>query len=110
MRTFEPIVIDLEQLSQELEQLTDFLNSHQRLKEREHVAPFFKDKKQLCASLALTNSSVELPDRVALELDLFGDFVCDAASGDSNANAYTLVEFEDAHEFSILTKLFPLPR
>ena len=34
-----------------------------------------------------------MSDRVATELEFFGDFVCDAASGDSQVNAYTLVEF-----------------
>ena len=105
MRTFEPITLDLAKLSRELDELTQLPGSHKSLKEREHVAPFFKERRQLCAAIALTNGSVELPDRVALELDLFGDFACDVAGGDSNANAYTLVEFEDAHEFSILTKL-----
>ena len=69
------------------------------------MLPFFKSRKQLCAALSLTNGSVGIPDRVALELDLFGDFACDAASGDSKSNAYTLVEFEDATQYSILTKL-----
>jgi hypothetical protein len=37
-------------------------------------------------------------------LQLFGDFVCDVAAGDSERNAYTLVEFEDATEFSIFER------
>jgi Domain of unknown function (DUF4263) len=105
MRTFEPITLNLNQLADEVDELADFLASHTALKEREQVAPFFKSKKQLCAALSLTNSSVELPDRVAVELDLFGDFACDVASGDSSANAFTLVEFEDAQECSVLGKL-----
>jgi Domain of unknown function (DUF4263) len=38
-------------------------------------------------------------------LDLFGDFSCDVAAGDSEANAYTLIEFEPALENSIFMKL-----
>jgi hypothetical protein len=41
---------------------------------------------------------------VATELSLFGDYACDAASGDSKANAFTLIEFEDANEYSIFKK------
>jgi hypothetical protein len=48
---------------------------------------------------------VALPDRIATELELFGDFTCDVASRDSNQDAYTLVEFEDALEYSVLAKL-----
>jgi hypothetical protein len=59
----------------------------------------------LCAALGLTNSSVELPNRWATELDLFGDFVCDIASGDRETNAYTLIELEPTLEYSIFMKL-----
>jgi hypothetical protein len=105
MKTFEAIDIDKAVLSTELEELDAFLQANSTLKEREHIAPFFKARKQLCAALGLVNSSVELVDRVATELELFGDFACDAASGDSQTNAYTLVEFEDAHQYSVLSKL-----
>jgi Domain of unknown function (DUF4263) len=35
----------------------------------------------------------------------FGDLACDAATGDSEKHAYTLVEFEDATEYSVMTRL-----
>jgi hypothetical protein len=38
---------------------------------------------------------------LATDLDLFGDFQCDVAAGDAEANAFTLVEFEDAAPYSI---------
>ena len=34
----------------------------------------------------------------------FGDFACDVAAGDSEANAFTLIEFEDAQEYSIFSR------
>ncbi len=37
-------------------------------------------------------------------MDLFGDFVCDAARGDSETHAYSLMEFEDAQPYSVLTR------
>ncbi len=81
------------------------INAQGHLKERENIAPFFKYRLNLCAALGLTNGHIVLPDRVASELALFGDFVCDAASGDSQTNAYTLVEFEDAGPNSIFAPL-----
>jgi hypothetical protein len=46
-----------------------------------------------------------VPDRVATELDLFGDFVCDGGVGDSHLNSFSLIEFEDATQRSVLSKL-----
>lgn len=69
------------------------------------MIPFFKARPHLCAALGYANNAVELPDRWASELDLFGDFACDVAVGDSEANAYTLIELEDAQEYSILSRL-----
>jgi hypothetical protein len=105
MRKFEPITLDLGALNAELDELEAFLKKNPRLQERKHVLPFFGKRRQLCAALGLLNGNISLPDRVATELKLFGDFVCDAATGDSQQHAYTLVEFEDATEYSVLRKL-----
>jgi hypothetical protein len=105
MRTFEPIALDLKILAQDLDDLEALLAGSAHITERKIVAPFFKDRKHLCAALRLTNSNIAIPDRVATELHLFGDFACDVASGDSESNAYTLVEFEDAQENSIFSKV-----
>lgn len=98
MRTFEAVSLNLSLLSAELDELEQFLQQNDALKERQQITPFFKERKQLRAALSLMSPSVELPDRIATELELFGDCFCDAASGDSDANAYTLVEFEDAKQ------------
>lgn len=103
MRTFVPIRLNPQWLTGELDELEEFLG--QPRTERREIAPFFKSRANLCASLALLNGAVEAPDRWASELDLFGDFICDVACGDSEANAYTLVEFEDAQRFKIFRKL-----
>jgi hypothetical protein len=105
MRTLESVKLDADALSADLSALESLLAGSKDLKERDHILPFFKQHPHLCAAIGLTNSAVELPDRWASELDLFGDFVCDAAAGDSEANAYTLIEFEDALENSIFAKL-----
>jgi Domain of unknown function (DUF4263) len=44
-----------------------------------------------------------LCDRLAHEVSLFGDFVCDLAVGDSQTGAVLLVEFEDAADDSMFT-------
>lgn len=105
MRRFSSLVLDPKILSNNLAELEALLSSEARLKERDQMLPFFGNRPHLCAALGLANNAVELPDRWASELDLFGDFVCDAAAGDSEANAYTLVEFEDAQEHSIFSRL-----
>ena len=105
MKTFEPLALDRAILAYNLSELETLLSSDAHLKERDHLIPFFKERPHLCTALGHANSAVELPDRWANELDLFGDFVCDLAAGDNEANAYTLIEFEDAQEGSILSKL-----
>jgi hypothetical protein len=105
MKTFEPLALDRAILAYNLNELKALLASEAHLKERDRLIPFFKERPHLCTALGCANSAVELPDRWANELDLFGDFVCDLAAGDNEANAYTLIEFEDAQECSILSKL-----
>jgi len=94
MRSLEPIEPDPARLRRELDELEQFLSTGAPLKEREHVAPFFKERPQLAAALGFACNEVQYVDRFAIELGLFGDFACDVASGDSDANAFTLVEFE----------------
>jgi hypothetical protein len=107
VRGFEPITVNFTELSAELNDFKVFLNSATTLKERDQIAPFFKQKKQLVAALGLTSSAIEMPDRVSTELSLFGDFSCDAASGDSVSKAFLLIEFEDATERSVLGNAAP---
>ncbi len=105
MRSFASLTLDTSILSSNLTELEALLASEPHLKERDQVIPFFKARAHLIAALGLANNAVELPDRWAHELDLFGDFACDVAAGDSEANAFTLVEFEDAQEYSIFLRL-----
>lgn len=107
MKAFQPLTLDVKALSENLAELQAFLAAEPRLRERSQVLPFFKQRQHLCAALGYANNAVELPDRWANELSLFDDFVCDVAAGDSEANAYTLIEFEDAQEHSIFSGLKP---
>lgn len=107
MKSFETLTLDADILTSDLAALETRLAAEPHLQERAAILPFFQGRHHLCAALGLTNSSVELPNRWATELDLFGDFTCDVAAGDSEANAYTLIEFEPALEYSIFMKLPP---
>ena len=104
MGKFERIRLNLIQLRAELNEFQQFLNSATRLKEWEQIAPFFKPRKHLVAALGFMHAGIGLPNRVSTELSLFGDFACDAASGDteSDSTPFLLVEFEDATERSVL--------
>jgi len=107
MKTFEALSLDVATLKFNLSELETWLAIGGHLAERKHISPFFKARPQLCAALGLLTNAVEVPDRWANELDLFGDFTCDIAVGDSGANAYGLIEFEDAKANSIFC---PLPK
>jgi len=107
VRGFEEIKLNVPQLRVELDQFDAFLSSTTHLKERAEIAPFFKTRKNLVAAIGLTRSEFGFPDRVATELELFGDFACDLASGDSKRKAFLLIEFEDATERSVLGKAAP---
>jgi hypothetical protein len=107
MRSLEAIEPDPARLRRELDELEQFLSTGAPLKEREHVAPFFKKRPQLAAALGFACNEVQYVDRFAIELGLFGDFACDVASGDSDANAFTLVEFESAEPYTIFARAKP---
>jgi hypothetical protein len=101
LKTFAPVALDPAKLLTELNDLQRFLDDGTHRREREEIAPFFKPRTQLCAALGYANGAIAAPDLYAYELSLFGDFTADAASGDSRANAFTLIEFEDASPRSI---------
>lgn len=106
MRSFASLTLNPKILLSNLMDLEHLLSSDTHLRERDQVIPFFATKPHLCTALRFANNAVELPDRWAKDLDLFGDFVCDVAAGDSEANAYTLIEFEDARRYGIFSPRF----
>lgn len=63
--------------------------------------PFFNARNHLSAFIGSYFSYLSNPDRLAYEYDLFGDFKCDLAIGDSNSGQYCFVEFEDASSTSL---------
>lgn len=103
MKTFSPIEFDAGHARREMAEFRDLLDSKPSLKEREEILPFFRARAQLSALIGGLGPDVFLPDRVAWELQLFGEYACDLAVGDSQAGESCLVEFEDAAPGSIFT-------
>ena len=80
------------------------LLEYDSLSERNDLLPFFKDNHHLSALIGTLFSYIGKPDRLAFEYDLFGDFVCDIAVGDTISQQYGLIELEDATENSIFQR------
>lgn len=92
MKTFSDIEIKLSQVETELSELEIILRSPY-LSERTDLLPFFNRNKQLSAFLG-TYFNFHT-NKIAFEYDLFGDFACDIAIGDSTSNKYCFIELEE---------------
>jgi hypothetical protein len=104
MKTLERFSITLSQCKKDLEQFKKLLDSKSSLSERDHILPFFKSHKHVAAMIGSYNPKIHGFDRLATEFNLFGDFGCDLAIGDSVSNNFCFVEFEDASPSSVFTK------
>lgn len=101
MKGFDTYAFDLKQCRVELDELGELLSGHSHLQERKHVLPFFQARRHLSAFIGSYFPYLASPDRLAYEYDLFGDFACDLAVGDSMTGQYCFVEFEDATATSL---------
>ena len=105
MKRFGPAALDLAACVKEVEEFRTLLERNVVLKERKDILPFFKSRPQLSAMCGPAISpKLARADRLAPELDLFGDFACDLAVGDWHRKSYCLVEFEDAGPGSIFRR------
>lgn len=68
----------------QLERLESLLQSRDALEERKEILPFFRANSDLAAYIGTYVSDLD-SDLLAEEYDLFGDFVCDLAIGDSRS-------------------------
>ena len=105
MKTFEPFVFNYKKALQELSDFENLLSSNAELGENQDILPFFRENKNLSMFVGALNPNILSFDQLAFELDLWGDFVCDLAIGDSKSGSYCLVEFEDAKSDSIFKKV-----
>jgi hypothetical protein len=86
MTPFQNLAIDLSTCRAEVEELRGLLAGNKTLKEREQILPFFKQRRHLSAFIASYSPNIIRFDRLALDYQLFGDFTCDVAVGDSARN------------------------
>lgn len=104
MKNFQTFEFDPVLCRQELDKLRHLLNTKAELSEQRDLSPLFRESENLTALMGNLHPGITRADRIAQEYDLFGDFVCDFAVGDSNRNAYCFIELEDAKRNSIFTK------
>jgi hypothetical protein len=100
-KSFKPIVFDYSTFKREIAEYEKFLAANpDELSEQGDISPFFKGHPILSSQIA-SLFSVEMPDRIVFEYDIFGDFRCDLAIGNSGKREYCFVEFEDARAQSL---------
>ncbi len=104
MKQFDALQFDLEQCRVEVAELQALLAAHSELKESQDILPFFRARRHLAAFLGSYEADMVRCDRIAFEYDLFGDFSCDLAVGDSANRTYGFIEFEDAAPNSIFVQ------
>jgi hypothetical protein len=101
MKSLKTITFNTNQALAELSKFKTLLNSANGLSEQSDLLPLFKTNQHLCALMGQLYNSVVVPDLIAYEYDLFGDFTCDFVIGDSRTKAFCFIEFEDAKPDSI---------
>lgn len=101
MKTFNTIQIKLTEVEKELNEFENLLKKT-NLSERSDLLPFFNKNKQLSAFLG-TYFGFHT-DKISFEYDLFGDFACDIAIGDSKTNKYCFIELEEGKPNNIFKK------
>lgn len=104
MKNFINYSLSIKDCARELADFEALLTSKSELKEREEILPFFKSHLHLAALLSTYIPDLANPDKIALEYDIFGDFACDLAIGDSASHTFLFVEFEDAKPESLFTR------
>ncbi|MFB2923379.1 Shedu anti-phage system protein SduA domain-containing protein [Aerosakkonema funiforme] len=101
MKNFSRVEFDVSVCRSQLSEMQQLLQSRRGLSERDDIIPFFRERQHLSAFLASYHPDISRYDRVAFEYDIFGDFACDLAIGDSVNRSYCFVEFEEAATNSI---------
>jgi hypothetical protein len=104
MKAFTDLSFDRGECLKEAFQLRDLLAANPALDESKDILPFFRSRPHLSALCGCYHPQVKRFDRVAWEYDLFGDFSCDVAVGDSVTKACCFLEFEDAGPRSLFVQ------
>lgn len=100
-KELRPFTLSLAQCEGDLVAYRALLDHAAELSEGRDILPFFRARPHLVAMAGSLNLQLHQIDRLCEEFDLFGNFRCDWAVGDSGSGAYTLIEFEDARPASV---------
>jgi len=101
LKTFDSHTFSASECEKQLEEFKALLEAHSELDERNQILPFFRERRHLSSFISTYVSDIVNADRIAFEFNLFGDFACDLAVGDSGSQHYLLIEFEDAKKNSL---------
>jgi len=93
MKDFDDIKISPTLCKKEIGELATLLSAHPKLKERDHLLPFFKQRRHLSAFIGTLITGM-CPNKIAYEYDLLGDFHADLVIGDTETNVFVFVEFQ----------------
>ncbi|QTA93079.1 Shedu anti-phage system protein SduA domain-containing protein [Desulfonema magnum] len=104
MKDFQAFEFDPVLCGQELDKFRNLLDTKAELSEQGELLPLFRESENFTALIGNLHPGITKVDKIAQEYDLFGDFVCDFAVGDSNRNAYCFIELENAKRNSIFKK------
>lgn len=101
MKNLVPHVFDPAVGRLEWNDFSSLLAAKPTLSEQKDVLPFFKSRKDLSILICNYFPNIKKPDRFAHEFHIYGDFVADLVVGDSAANHYLLIEFENGTPNSV---------
>jgi len=104
MKAFETLAFSPSKCRKEVLEFRQLLAKVGHIEESKHIQPFFKARKHLSALTGCYHRRLMRYDQVAWEYDLFGDFACDLAVGDSESKAYSFLEFEDGGPRSLFVQ------
>lgn len=104
MKILQPHEINPSNCRLECNAYDDLLNENDTLSEQKHILPFFKKSHDLSLLISNYFPNLKAPDRFAHEYSIDGDFVADLIVGDSIAQKYVLIEFENGAPDSIFKR------
>lgn len=101
MKNLKTHLFDAENCRKEWQEFDILLQSKAILSERDDILPCFKERHDLSILICNYFPKITNPDQFAHEFSIYGDFVADLVVGDSSAQRYLLVEFENGAPDSV---------
>lgn len=109
MKFFEGLSFDTKACASQLEEFETLLNTKGELSERNDILPLFNRSPSLSGLIGMNWPGMSMPNRIAFEFDIFGNYRADLALGlfkeNDKRNAFLFIEFEDARPNSIFRQV-----